>query len=322
MSALKIIHITPTPLVGAPGKIAWAQRMKGHNALAVALSDYPQKGPLANKFLDKILLLNDFTTAYIEEYISTANVIHIHNYFPNNKLSWITRLNQSALFVYQVHSPLREGPLYVDRGSYDSLINFRVRLVVGQYLGRLYPSYLPVPNLILSPPSVTLREPGERLKVMFSPTHSHVGRWTSKNSNVLNDVLESLKSLGKIEIIKPQSFISPETLFEVRRGCHVTIDEITTGGFHQVSLEGLCAGNIVINRADYFAKTTFGNFCDGVPPPFTYADESTIGSAIECLAENYEDSNRLQKFNYDYFQKYCDPIRLVEVFDAAYQRAL
>jgi hypothetical protein len=319
MSALKIVHITPTPLVGAPGKIAWAQRMKGHEAVAIALSDYPKGGPLEKMFLDRTLMIDDFTRTTIEANIRRADIIHLHNFLPKNRVDWLRELNQSAAYVYQAHSPLREGPLYVGRAEEDAPFDFRVKMVVGQYAGRMYPSFIPVPNIILSPPSIKLRQEGEKLRVMFSPTHSRDGRWNGKYSQVLDDVLVASTKLGKIEIVSPKRPVSPVALMELRRSCHVSIDEIATGAFHMVSLEGLCAGNVVINRADYFARATFSGFCEGEMPPFLYADEGCIANVLLKLADDWEETAGLQQKSFDYFRCYCDPMRLVEVFDAAYQ---
>lgn len=319
MSEYKIVHITLTPLVGAPGKIAMAQRMKGHESIAVALSDYPKAGPLEKIFLSNTLLLDNFTHEYVEDVIKQANIIHLHNFLPKEKVIWLKELNSSADYVYQVHSPLREGPLYVGRGGEDAPFNFALKLVVGQHWGRFYPSFLPVPNLIFSTPSLRQRKKGDKLRVMFSPTHKHQGRWTSKYSEKLIEVLTALSHIGKIDVISPKQPVSPETLIEIRRSCHVSVDEIATGGFHMVSLEAMCVGNIVINRADYFAKKTYALFCDDEIPPFLYADDGSVADVLLWLAEDWEETARRQRESYDFFCTYCNPLRQVEVFDAAYK---
>lgn len=317
MSVLNIVHISPTPLVGSPGKIAWAQKNSGHQSIAVALNDYPQAGPLSKKFLDRTLTIDAFTKDYIENEIAKADILHIHNYLPSGKADWLKNLNQSAKYVYHVHSPLREGPLYTSRAEVDD-IDFDVRLVVGQHWGRFYPDYVPVPNIILSPSTIRLRNYGEKLRVMFSPTHKHPGRWTSKHSDALTSVLSDLERLGKIEVISPQIPVLPETLMDVRRSCHVTIDEITTGGFHMVSLEGMCAGNIVINRADYFSKATFASFCQGEMPPFQYADDSCIADVLFSYANDVDLTNFKQLEAYNYYRKNCCPTKLVEKINENY----
>lgn len=319
MSALKIVHITPTPLVGAPGKIAWAQLMKGHEAVAVGLSDYPKNGPLAKMFIDRTLMIDDFTRAHIENNITRADVIHIHNFLPPDRVDWLRELNQSASYIYQAHSPLREGPLYVERSQDYDILDIKSRLVVGQYAGRMYPEFIPVPNIILSPPSIRKRKKGERLRVMFSPTHARSGRWNAKFSATVETTLRALSKIGKIDVISPSQAVAPEALMEVRRSCHVSIDEIATGAFHQVSLEAICAGNIAINRADYFCKATYASFCDGEMPPFLYADDSSIADTLLRLAEDWEETANLQQKSYDFFQRHCNPLHQVEVFDAAYQ---
>ena len=319
MSKHNIVHISPTPLVGSPGKIAHAQRIKGKNSIAVVLSDYPQKGPLAGFFLQNSLLFNEFTKKYIERSIKEAEIIHIHNYLSEKDVEWLGKLNIDANYVYQAHSPLREGPLYFDRVEKSLPFEFKAKLVVGQHWGRFYPDYTHVPNIILSPPSLKLRKPGEKLRVMFSPTHKHSGRWTDKHSKALTSALQALSSLKRIELLSPERPVHPEMLLQIRRSCHVSIDEIATGGFHMVSLEAFCTGNIAINKADFFAKNAFSAFSEGEMPPFLYADDLSIVDLISKLADDHKYTINWQKKGYEFFEKFCDPRRLIEFYDAAYE---
>lgn len=109
---------------------------------------------------------------------------------------------------------------------------------------------------------------------------------------------------------------------DIRRRCHVSIDEIATGGFHMVSLEGMCAGNIVINRADYFSRATFAGFCGGELPPFVYADDDSIADVLLQFADDCSLTAVKQAESYKYFIRHCEPARLVEIFDAAYKRVI
>lgn len=321
MSELNVVHVSPTPLVGAPGKIAWAQRLKGHNSLSLVFNDYPKSGSLAGVFLDKSVTLNKFTKEHIEHEIEQADIIHVHNFLAEENMNWLLKLNQCASYVYQVHSPLREGPLYVNRApSVPDSISFAVKLVVGQYAGRMYPDFIPVPNIIAEPPNVKPRKSGEKLKLMFSPSHSRGGRWNAKYSEKCETVIDALSKIDKIHLVQPDKPAPPSVLMEVRRGCHISIDEISTGAFHQVSLEALCAGNISVNRADYFSKATFSNFCNGEMPPFVYADDSSIAGTLLDLADDWEETARLQQDSYNFFKDHCNPLNQIEAFDAAYQQ--
>jgi len=315
-----IFHISATPLVGAPGKIAHAQRTIGHFSTHLALSDYPQKGPLHGKFLNHSILRSEFTTKFIDELILQADIVHIHNDIPRDWIEKLIHENSRAMYVYHVHSPLREGPLYVPRADKYG-IDFSLKLAVGQYQPRHYPTYIPVPNLVLEPPAVRPRNPHEKLRVLFSPTHAQVGRWNNKHSDELADAIYGLERAGKIEVVPFKGGIDPATLFSVRRACHVTIDEIATGGFHQVSLEGLCAGNVVINRADYFSKLFFSQFCEGNFPPFLYADGASVTDRICELALDCSMTVEYQRRSFEFAKTYMAPARFARIYDDIYQSA-
>lgn len=317
MSRLRIVHLCPTPLVGAPGKIARAQRGAGHDAVAYASKDYPKGGPLEGFFTSDLILIDDAVRDEMARRLAAADIVHVHNFLPGHEVSFVRDCARDARFVYHVHSPLREGPLFTDRSGEHGL-EYARRLVVGQYAGRMYPDFVPVPNLILDEPSVQPQQAGERLRVLFSPTHDRPGRWNNKHSEGLQPLLESLSSDGVIEAVIPSRPIPPDQLMELRRSCHVSIDEIETGAFHQVSLEALCAGNVAINRADFFARSTYAKFCEGEMPPFTHATARTIEHVLRHLAERPTETATLQRRNVDFFRRFCDAARQVRWFDDAY----
>lgn len=320
--SINIVHLSPTPLAGAPAKLALVQRQIGLNAISITLADYPKAGLLANKFLDSALVWQDADCHVLEvirQRTEEADVIHIHNDFPADKVQWLRETCRKAAFVYQVHSPMREGPLYGTRAEYINL-PFRSHLAVAQYQPRHYPTYLPVPNIVLDTPSVKLRQVDEKLRVMFSPTHNRVGRWNSKYSNQLEQAAKSLKALNLIDLVWPAKPLPPGQLMALRRSCHISIDEIVTGAYHQVSLEGLCAGNIVINRADYFSRAMLANCTSNLDmPPFLYADDQNIDEVLMSLALDAERTAILQKISYNYFQKNLVPEQLVRIYLNVYE---
>lgn len=317
MKSLNIVHISPTPLVAAPGKIAKAQRQVGHNAICIIFSDYPAHTNLAGKFIEDSILFTQELQKYLENSIAQADVIHIHNNCPYDKVKWILALNQEATFVYQIHSPMREGPVFLDRTEEIGL-PFTKFLVVGQHHSKLYPNYIPVPNIIHSVPSLNLREKNEKLKVIYSPTNKHEGRWNNKFSATLDITLRSLKNLNLIEILSFEKPIPPNTLMYLRRNAHLTIDEIATGGFHQVSLEGLCAGNVVINGSDYFGQVGFSRFTNYVLPPFQTASDNDIQDVLLKFVDDVDLTRFWQQKSFEYFTQYLSPEKLVQFFIQAY----
>lgn len=306
MCAFKVVHLSPTPLVAAPAKIAKALRCVGHDAVAIALNDYPEKGGLYKKFSDDLIVMSNISPEkrlLVDKKISSADIIHVHNDLPREFASKLLSSNTRAKFVYQVHSPKREGPLYGDRPGSVGL-PFDAFLVVAQYQPRHYPYYIAVPNLVDSSPGLSLRESGEKLRVIFSPSHSRQGRWNAKYSEKVENDLRALKTLGKIDLIWPESPLHPNELMALRKISHVTIDEVVTGAFHQISLEGLCAGNVTINRADFFSKLVFSKCTPNSElPPFVYADEWSLAEVILNLADDVGMTRDIQMKSYNYFNR-------------------
>jgi hypothetical protein len=323
--SINVVHVSPTPLVAAPAKLALAQRASGITSTSVILADYPQASPLAAKFTNGALVLQNadgHVVDIVEEEVANADVIHIHNDLPTDRIDWLRTRNSRCAFVYQVHSPQREGPLYACRATNLGL-PFRAHLAVAQYQPRHYPTYTPVPNLVLDSASVERRTEGQRLRVLFSPSHTRAGRWNAKFSERMETVLRSLQAIRKIDLVWPTKPLHPSELMALRRKCHVSIDEIVTGAFHQVSLEGLCAGNVVINRADYFSKAMLACCTpDGVMPPFVYADEHTVQDVLLDLAMNPEKTAELQQTSFEFFASQLDTPKLVKRYLDVYERVV
>ena len=312
---MKIVHISSTPLVGAPGKISLAQRMKGDDSICFVLKDYPQKGPLYEFFTKDSIKVSTNNRDFFYHSINSADIIHIHNFIDQDTLNQILKLNTNALNVLQMHAPLREGPLYYPR-EYDA--DFDKKLVIAQHHTRFYPDYIPVPNIVLEPPSFLKRKDNEKLKVLYSPTsRNSYGRWNNKYTEGLEKLLQQMHLNNTIEYHAPSVPIPPIELNIRRKYSDVTIGDIESGGFHMVSLEALALGNITVNKADFFAKQTFRSISGGVPP-FHYCDMDNIHDFLYGLAKDVKLTNDLKYQSFDFFTKFCNPINLVKSFDIAY----
>ncbi len=324
-NSYRVVHFSRSPLVGAPSKLSQTLCMNGIESLAFCLEDYPEKGGLYQKFSHGSIVLKNADKVIMDltdRAIRSADILHIHNDIPSEFLAKVLDLGIGAKFVYQVHSPLREGPLYIDRSQYMG-IQFDAYLVVGQYQPRHFPKFRPVPNLILEFPFCRLRERGEKLRVLFSPLHNRGGRWNAKFSPMLEDVLNVLGKSQKIEAITPRMPVSPYSLFQLRKTCHLTIDEIITGAYHQVSLEGLFAGNVVLNCADYFSRSCLSSMVNaGELPPFVYTDESNVLDILMEFSLDVEGTKKFQKYSFDFATEYLNANRLVKIFRDVYEKII
>ena len=316
--------MTETPLVGAPAKIVCAlNRYTAFDASCVIAHDYPK--PLTGLFLgDAIVWTNDrVSNSLCDALVSDADVIHVHNNLPERIRGRVLRLAKaSCRFVYQTHSPLREGPLFFDRS--ESLgFEFAAKLSIPHFPQRFAPRFRLVPNITLLSPSLQPRRVQSAVRILFSPAHHRRGlRWGDKVCEALDDALGLLSKMKGIEVLRV-SGMPPTTLAELRRTTHISVDEIATGGFHQVSLEGLATGNVVVNNADYFAIQSLKMACRiSEDPPFVRMDGNNVAQGLFSLAMDETRLDELRNHSHQYFVDYLQPNRLIQRFSELYEEVL
>lgn len=319
---MNIVHISNTPLVGAPSKISESLKLLGHNSICINVADYPNNGPLFKKFTDLSIVLSDDSYNSKDMAMSVleaADIIHIHNELPEDVIKLVLKHGSNAEFVYQVHSPLREGPLYVDRSNLLG-ITFSAKCVVAQYQPRQYQDFIPVPNIITSGATVNFRKKDEKLKVVFSPTHSRGGRWNAKTSDKADSVLDVLSKIDSVELIYPKTPVHPSVLMTMRRFAHLSIDEVITGAFHQVSLEGLIAGNVVVNNSDFFSKMAMADShnCSYGDVPFVNANDETLLDTILKYANDVDLTVESQIKSNKFAVDYMSALELVKGYERVY----
>lgn len=315
---MHIIHISKTPLAGSPGRLSdEVNKVNDISSLAFIERDYP--GELCGKFIYNSILLDCGSSWDILKHaISSADIIHIHNDLSADCLRFIMDQEPSCKFVYHVHSPLREGPLFFE--VYKTLgIEFYKKIVVGQYHPRHYPDFIPLLNIVpfKAPPKV--KSVDGKIRLLFSPSHTRTGgRWNDKVSNELERTLKLIAKDKNLEIITPNK-VSPSTLFELRKTCNITIDEISTGAYHQISLEGLAAGNLVINNSDYFSNIfleTLSKSPENVP--FIRMNDKNVSEKLPEVLSNKDFVYSTQQASLRFYKKYLSPqrtaARLIDIY--------
>lgn len=319
----RVVHIAPSPLVGAPLKIANLLRSYGVPSCSFAEHDYPNKGPLFGKFTDGVHVLSDATTqasnVFMRE-LERCNIVHVHNYVSAEVARLVMRHAPQSKLVYHVHSPLKEGPLYIDRcGTLD--LEFDAKLVVAQYQPRLFQDFTPVPNVVPAPPTLNLRNERERLRICYSPTHTRGGRWNAKTTAAFEKVMGIVATLGNVEMVAPKDPIPPATLIGLRRTAHFSIDEVVTGAFHQVSLESMTCGNVTVNGADHFSVACLAD-CYGASlqdVPFVKASPGDLLDVIYDFARDTTKTRDAQVRAHRFAQTYMSPDRVAKIYARIYE---
>ena len=317
---IKIVHISKTPLVGAPGNISsYINTLDDFESCHLYSNDYPE--PLRCFFTKnsfKIELKSNIKLWWTIHTLQEANIIHIHNDITDEVIDLLCEYAPHARYFYHVHSPLREPPLYVDVPE-RLPFNFEKKLCVAQVYPRLYPDYFMVPNIIPHQGIKNISESEHEIKILFSPTHNRTTnmRFGGKYSPRIKDILEKLHK--EVKVIQPEKPIPPNELIRIRELVDISIDEIVTGGFHQVSYEGLACGNIVINNADEFSKINFASAIRAnEEPPFFRCDDYTLKDKINDLLSDRKKLLRIRQASLAYYRKYMRPERLIKIFSDLY----
>lgn len=327
MQNINVLHISNTPLVGAPGKISKYLSLKDFYSNHFYLNDYPE--PLRNFFNGNSILLdthNETINDFFIENVKKADIIHIHNTITEDICYKIIELNNKCKFVYQVHSPLREPPLYCNNIK-NIPLTFNAKLCVSQVHPRLYQDFIMVPNIVDHQGKMGAINT-QNIKIIFSPTHSRNNvehPFSSKYSPMLekNINIISSKFSEKVKFIDIKKPISPLALLKIREDCHISIDEIATGGFHQVSYEGLACGNVVINNADIFSTKVFADAINSPElPPFVNTDDNNFINNIEMLINDRKILKSQMEASFNYYQKYMKPEKLIDCFIKIYKEIL
>ncbi len=321
MKKYKVLHVSPTPLVDAPRKVSDTINMyTDYESNYFMFKDYP--GKLEGKFSTQALIY-DKAKDIILEMIQDADIIHVHNFLSSSEETFLIEHSKCDVrFIYQAHSPLREGPIFTEYAE-NSLIKFHQKCVIAQYHPRLYPSYTLVPNIILHTPTLKLIKDDEVPKVLFSPAHTRTGgRWNDKVSPELSKVIKAYADLGLIKLTIAEGY-SPYELYQLRKFSHISIDEIVTGAYHQISLEGLCSGNVVINNSDVFSdlilKSVIGK--ENILP-FYKANKHNIADKMKNLIENKDLIRSYQQASHDYYIENLHPKQLVVSYINLYDEVL
>ncbi|HAM45868.1 MAG TPA: hypothetical protein DCM67_12725 [Propionibacteriaceae bacterium] len=320
---MKIVHISPSVLAGAPGMLADAQReLLGHHSVHFRVGDpgphrdlmSPNSIQITNNAIDREAFL---------VHLADAEVIHVHNFVPPLLLRWAASIPAiyDRTWIYQVHSPTHERPLFGDLSA-DHGVRWHAKLAVCHAHPRMFPDFRPIPNVLYRPfisqnvhaaPS-----PAGPLRVVHSPSTHSQGRWSAKSDPLFELEMDRLKADPRVTVETLEG-VSPRKVAMTRHVSQVSIDEVITGGFHLVSYEGLAAGNVVINGADALSHAAFAlGFRTTEPPPWIVTDSAGVHQEIVHLINDPGRLAELMAAGHDYFWRVMAPARVVPFYDEIY----
>lgn len=251
------------------------------------------------------------------EYAKAADHVIFHNCTAQ---SYIDIVKQSAkphaTLNYHLHSPPFEPPLF----CYDIITenNFDNVFSVAQGYVRFFDKSIPIANII--PDIKIFNRKHRRSAVIIGHLRTTSARWSKKIPNDLIKDLEVLLNKSKVEIYTiPKLFgcdtVPYKTFSQALQNFDYVIDDICSGLFHQISLEGLKSGCIVFSAADECSINSFCQAADCPPPPFDIvSDIYDIHEKIRFYERNPSKLEFAQVRNLEYASKYLSERRLAELF--------
>ncbi|MDR1426851.1 MAG: hypothetical protein LBJ08_03730 [Bifidobacteriaceae bacterium] len=324
---MRIVHVSPSALAGAPGMLAAAQNaFAGHDALHLRCGDYgPSRDAMSANSIPLTACRADRDT--FEAAARQADVLHIHTGLPEFASEWLAETGAARIrpCIYHVHSFVGEPPIYGDLSG-DLGIAWAAKVAVAQAHPRMYPGFRMMPNCLYRPGvnsgARPWEHPGRPVTVLFSPSTAAGGRWGRKSSAGFARALRRLTREPGIAVMTVRGW-APERLLALRTTVEFGLDEVVTGGFHLVSLETMAAGGIAVNAADgeAIACLQIGARAPA-PPPFLHATPATLVEAIRSAARDPGRLARWRRDSHAYFWRWLAPGRIVGLWDELYREAM
>lgn len=249
---LKVVHLSTTPLVGAPGNQCRALNEAGMAQARWAVLEDTVGLYQAMTFALDLTWSRD--REQIVELVQGCDLLHLHNFIDLDSTAF-RPIDFRALWdagkpmVRQFHST----DSWVARHMQIEVAELHAcpipKLVIAQYPERAYPTARLVRNLVHVPPRPHRPPAGRTVRVGYAPSRfnsAHDSRWDTKGYP------ETVKTLRRLQRLAARQGVTVELdLIEqashaecLRRKalCDLFVDDLVTGSYHLNTLESLAMG--------------------------------------------------------------------------------
>lgn len=253
---LKVLHLSHTPLVGAPGRICEALRTLGCDARWAVLK--------AENYGGLSFELDWRWEEHREEvlaFAAQADIIHLHNYVDLNCKDFAP-LDFRALWasgrpmLRHFHSTPQLVARYMGIDEQSVLDCPLPKLVIAQYPERFFPHARIVPNIVSEVPDRADRS-GLPLRIGYAPSNfrsARASRWDTKGypetRKLLLQTLKTLKRAGREVELDLITQVPHRECIQRKAQCDVFIDDLVTGSYHLNTLESLIQGCATLTHLD------------------------------------------------------------------------
>ncbi len=258
---MRALHLSITPLVGAPGNICRAlQQRPGVQARWCVLQ--PSVGSYS-KMVFELDLTWERDRDEVIALADGADVLHLHNFidlqtqdFAPIDLAALWRAGKPMLRHF--HSTPQAVARYMRSTEATVQACPIPKLVIAQYPERYYPTARVVPNVVFAPANTQRQRPrGATVRIGYAPSRFNPGRaarWDTKGYPETCKMLRRLQASARragvsLEVDVIEQVTHAESLRR-KADCDVFIDDLVTGSYHLNTLESLVLGVACVTYLD------------------------------------------------------------------------
>lgn len=309
---MKVLHLSDTPLSGAPIRLS---QFLNKYTTGVESRHICWVDKVGYRLYDMDMLGCAMPKEELHYWVNEwADIHHFHNRYLRQEIFKSIDYKKKPGLI-QIHSP-RESE------------NFREEILsklpiacVAQYHPRQWPErkYI-VPNVIdiLSP--LYRKDPVEASDmpiISYAPSNTNGTGWNQKSYGHVAPVLKRMRLRGEIHY----ALINQKPFYEVmvaKREAHIGIDEITTGSYHLSTLEYLSLGVACFAGTDSLTDGYVKEVCGAETLPWIKATHGNFERILRNLIrdKSYVERGRASR---EWMEKYWAPERLRENYVNIYK---
>ena len=291
---MKLAIFSRTPLAAAPWELYKA--LKKYTTMDVSLINGTARYNDGRIFPFHLLMNSPNGTAM--RVLQESELWHVHNYL----VPQLVMLKKNHKVMAQFHSLPRLM-------NWKQLMDFaNVSYTIRQpNQEEEYKELKALPNII-DPDEYRPTRRKSPVKIAFAPsTRAPIGHPGSKGYVQVKAVLDSVARKREVEIvwIERKSY---EQNLALKQHSHILIDDVVTGNWHRTSLEGMCFGCAVLNKA--------------MKSPFVYATLKTLEERLLWLVDNPAILNDFQERSRLWVLQHWHAMDLVKEYVKAYGEVL
>ncbi len=256
---MKVLHLSTTPLVGAPGEICKA--LREHSNIDARWGVHQATAGAYSKMAFDLDLTWDKDREEIVRLAEECDVLHLHNFIDLDSKMFAPidirgRWKASRAIVRHFHSTPALIASFMGTTEDDVLQCPIPKLCIAQYPERFYRNARTVPNIVSQAVSRPVRA-AAGVRIGYAPSRfnpARSSRWDTKGYpetvKVLRRVESKARRLGLAVSVDIIEQVNHTECLTRKSLCNIIVDDLVTGSYHLNTLESLVAGSAVLTYLD------------------------------------------------------------------------